>query len=81
MLIDDTKCLKITTNMDNISSLQDDPKSIWALCSELSFQPAKCVNLRISCKRHPLERYYSLNNNNVCVATSVCDLGVISNDL
>ena len=55
MFADDTKCY-------NVIRFQEDSIFNWALHNELSFQPVKCENLRISRKRKSVDRSYFMNN-------------------
>ena len=59
-------------NVKRIRFQQDlDSLSIWASNKELMFQPTKCENLRITCKRNSAKRLYTLK-----VVTSAQDLVV-----
>ena len=78
MFADDTKCYNTIRSREDSSNLQSDLTSIsnWASLNELSSQPKKCENLRISRKRFSADRAYSLNDVQLKTVVSVRDLGV-----
>ena len=81
---DDTKCYNITRSQGDFSHLQHDLQSIsnWALHNELSFQPVKCENLRISRKRNSIDRSYFLHDVPLKTVGALRDLGIlVSKDL
>ena len=84
MFADDTKCYKVIDTLNDVTCLQQDLHSIstWACDNELSFQPVKCENLRISRKRCSLSRCYDLNSVTLKTVSSIRDLGVqVTKDL
>ena len=84
MFADDTKCYNIIRSQDDITHLQHDLQCIsnWALHNELSFQPVKCENLRISRKRNSIDRSYFLNGVKLKTVDASRDLGIfVSKDL
>ena len=84
MFADDTKCYNVIHSPSDVANLLGDLDRIsnWATLNKLSFQPVKCLNLRISRKRVSFDRTYSLNNVNLKIVSSVCDLGVhVAKDL
>lgn len=78
MFADDSKCYNTIRSCVDSSNLQSDLTNIsnWASLNELSFQPKKCENLRISRKRFSAHRIYSLNNVQLKTVDFVRDLGV-----
>ncbi len=74
MFADDTKCFHTIKNNCDVNHFQQN--SVWASRNELTFQPIKCENLRITRKRHSIQRSYTLNELTLKTVTSVRDLGV-----
>ena len=78
MFADDTKCFHTIKNNCDVNHFQQDldSLSVWASRNELTFQPIKCENLRITRKRHSIQRSYTLNELTLKTVTSARDLGV-----
>lgn len=78
MFADDTKCFHAIKNIGDVNRFQQDLDSLssWALNNELTFQPTKCENLRITRKSSSTKRSYTLNESPLKVVTSARDLGV-----
>ena len=74
MFADDSKCFKIIhNNNSDFADIQKDLAALtnWSLANEIYFQPAKCLNLRISRKRNCPERSYYILGSELNVVRSV----------
>ena len=79
MFADDTKCYNVINSQDDVANLQHDLQCVshWTLFNELTFQPAKCENLRISHKQNSFNRVYSLNSIGLNTICSSRDLEIL----
>ena len=75
---DDTKIYKVIKTPENTSELQKDLDSLnsWANEAGMTFNTKKSKVMRISCKRNPVERSYSLNSKPLQLSEAEKDLGV-----
>ena len=79
MFADDTKCFRPIRTCSDVGTLQKDldALSAWVLQNELSFQPAKCENLRVTRKRNSPSKAYTLNGVTLKRVESVRDPRVL----
>ena len=77
MFADDSKCFRV---MEDASSdfvgIQDDLNALseWSTMKKISFQPSRCLNLRISRKRNSPDRWYHLMGSQLEVVLTDKDL-------
>ena len=76
--VDDTKIFKVIKRPENTSELQKDLDSLssWANETGMTFNTKKSKVMRISLKRNPVERSYSLNSKPLQLSEAEKDLGV-----
>ena len=63
MFADDSKCYKCNESPDDFDTIQTDLNHLqrWSLANEMTFQPKKFENLRVSRKRTSPRRSYSID--------------------
>lgn len=79
MYADDCKCSKSIESISDFQTIQEDLNSllVWSTVNEMTFQPSKSENLRVSRKWCSPTRVYSLDGTSLKVVTSVRDLGIV----
>ena len=78
MFADDSKCYKCNESPDDFDTIQTDLNHLqrWSLANEMTFQPKKFENLRVSRKRTSPRRSYSIDGTCLKVASSVKDISI-----
>ena len=79
LFVDDTKCYRTQRSSQNHLMLQYDLNGLisWSYDWDLNFNPSKCDVLKISRKRNPAFRNYTIEANALGETNSVKDLGVV----
>lgn len=79
MFADDSKCYKCNESPDDFDTIQTYLNHLqrWSLANEMTFQPKKFENLRVSRKRTSPRRSYSIDGTCLKVVSSVEDMSIM----